>query len=95
MTNPENLILFLLGTLQLIAIGISTWTLTTVIRLLQRTAMLEGKFDSFPHQQIANNRHRIEQLEKHQETVLLRMSTVEKVIDSVRAFCNKNHMGNI
>jgi len=95
MTDPEHTISILLGTLQLITIGLIGWTLSTLVKLLQRMSNLEGKFDAFPIQQINNNRHRIEQLERHEETVLLRLTAVERAVEAVKVFCGKNHNSNL
>lgn len=95
MNSPEHLILLLIGTLQVIAIGLISWTLNTIVKMLQRMSNLEGKFDAFPIQQINNNRHRLEGLERHQETVLIRLTTLEQVVNGIKAFCNSKHGGNL
>lgn len=93
--DAEQIIIFLVGTLQVIGIGLMAWILKTIIALIQRIAVLEGKFDAFPIAQIANNRHRIEQLEKHQELVDHKIGSIEKVIETIKTFCMKQHGGNL
>ena len=95
MTNEPTFIYFLLGTLQLIGISLTGWALLTLVKVLQRIASLEGKFDAFPVQQIANNRHRVEQLEKHQEIVDHRLTGLEQAVDAIRNFCGQRNNTNL
>ena len=96
--NPfeiEHIVVLLIGTLQLITIGLTGWVLSTVVKMLQRLATMEGKFDAFPIQQIANNRHRVEQLEKHQELVDHKLTSLERAMEAVKTFCGKQHNANL
>lgn len=76
--NTEQVVWFLIGTLQLIALSMHTWVAMKIIELLQRTSILEGKFDAFPIQQIYNNRHRVENLEKEVGGMGIRIEHLEK-----------------
>jgi len=64
MENTYAIIFFLLGLLQVIAIGLTSWALLTLVRVLERLAKIEGKVDEFPLAQVASNRHRIENIER-------------------------------
>lgn len=82
--DTQSFVFVLVGALQLIAIGLIGWALLKIIELLDRVGHLEGKFDAFPMQQVSHNRHRIEQLEKQNETMVMRLSRIERV-------CEKHH----
>ena len=95
MTDESTLVYFLLGLLQVIIIGLNSWLLLTMVKVVQRLAAMETKFDAFPIQQINNNRHRIEQLERHQELVDHRMGVIEGTLEAIKRFCGANHNTNL
>lgn len=69
----------LVGLLQLICVGLSTWVLLKLVSVLERLAVLESKFDAFPVEQISKNRHRIENLERFNERVDARLLALEVI----------------
>ena len=74
--DSQGMVYALLGCLQVIGIGLGAWVLATMVKVLERLAQLEAKFDEFPIKQISNNRHRIEQLERAVDRVQLKCQTV-------------------
>lgn len=87
--------LTLLGLIEVIIAGLLGWLCLKMVEVLERLNKMEGKFDSFPVSQIQNNRHRIEGLERHMEGVEIRLSSLEKVVDALKSFCNTKHSGNL
>jgi hypothetical protein len=89
--DTQMIIWFLIGTINTVTLAVLGWVLLTLIKVLQRLASLEGKFDAFPIQQIANNRHRIEQLEKHQELADHKIGLLERGFEKFKDFCGAQH----
>jgi len=82
---------FLMGLIQVITLTVSGWALLKIIDIGEKQAEMNGKFDTFPIQQISNNRHRIEGLEKHIEIIDLKLSNVEKLVESLKVYCAGIH----
>ena len=80
----DSLTLLSFGVLQSIGVGLSAWALVKIVAVLERLAKLEGKFDGIPLEQISNNRHRVENLEKAVDRLELRLTSIE-------GRCNKFH----
>jgi len=80
----EQLVYFLLGILQLVGIGLTSWALLTLVRVLERLAKMDTKIDAFPLSQIQSNRHRIENLERSTD-----LHTEQ--IANLRARCQELH----
>lgn len=70
--------------LQGIGIGLTSWALLTLVKVLERLAKIEAKVDEFPLSQISSNRHRIEGLERG-------MDLHTEQIANIRAKCIEMH----
>ena len=64
--------------LQIIGTGLTAWVLVAIVAVRERVVKMEVKLDTIPLEQIAHNRHRIENLEKAVDRVDMRMTSMEK-----------------
>ena len=62
-------------------------------RLIRIETRLEG-LDSM-RDDIERNRHKLTDLDKGMTDLNGRVTVLEKTIDNVKAFCNRNHTGNL
>lgn len=74
---PDVYIMFLLGVLQVVILGIGSWSLLTIIKVNQKQGILETKFEE-------GLMRRVDRLEKQEASVGERLTKIEAGIADVK-----------
>ena len=75
--DPMPIILAIMALLQIISLAFGKWIHSTLIELITGNAKLSEQFTNIPVAEIANNRHKIANLDKAMDQITARVAHVE------------------